>query len=147
MSYLSSAHKALLLVGIPLAFQVALAVLAQPLIARQSEAQRWALHSQEVLASVNHLQAHLTQSQSSLRGYVMTPKAEIAKRYARAAAMVPERLAQLRQLVSDNPLQTANVERISTAAQAAGSRLEGWHRTYSGDRRQFEDSKSEFRGH
>ncbi|WP_295960224.1 CHASE3 domain-containing protein, partial [uncultured Xanthomonas sp.] len=67
-------------------------------------------HTHEVLRNIDEVQSTLLMTESSLRGYELTDNQAYLSLYYDSAERVPRQLAQLRKLVSDNPVQIANIQ-------------------------------------
>ncbi|AEL06616.1 putative signal protein with GGDEF domain [Xanthomonas campestris pv. raphani 756C] len=77
---------------------------------RQSlTAAAWVSHTQEVIASIDEIQAGLLSAESSARGFVLTDNEAFLGVHADAIGRLPGRIARLEVLVQDNPLQLRNV--------------------------------------
>ncbi|MCW2001596.1 diguanylate cyclase (GGDEF)-like protein [Xanthomonas arboricola] len=77
---------------------------------RQSlKAAAWVSHTQEVIASIDEIQAGLLSAESSARGFVLTDNEAFLGVHADAIGRLPGRIARLEVLVQDNPLQLRNV--------------------------------------
>ncbi|AZR23517.1 GGDEF domain-containing protein [Xanthomonas vasicola] len=73
----------------------------------------WVTHTQEVIASIDEIQAGILSAESSVRGYVLTDNEAFLGVYADAIGRLPERLVRLDALVQDNPQQQRNVATLS----------------------------------
>lgn len=69
----------------------------------------WVTHTQEVIASIDEIQAGVLSAESSARGYVLTDNEAFLGVYADAIGRLPERIVRLDALVQDNPVQRRNV--------------------------------------
>ena len=106
------AYKGLLMIAIPLILLLIFVGLVVH-VKRQSEsAQAWALHSTEVIGVSQFLLAQMAETESAVRGYVITGDDTFVSSYETSLALVTRTTAQLRALVSDNPLQEANAGKI-----------------------------------
>ncbi len=93
----------------------------------------WVLHTHEVITELAATQSALTDAESRVRGYVLTGDESFVELYRQSAAEVTERLDRARQLVEDNPAQSAGLaslepkiaERLAALAQAERLRREG----------------------
>jgi signal transduction histidine kinase len=111
--------KGLLLIVAPLVFQgIFLGVLLQN--ERDSAvAERWALHTRLVIGQAGTTLRVLLEESNRMRGLVITGNPLFATADKRAVAA---QIAELEQLVRDNPSQRRKVEEIGAAA----ARLEDW---------------------
>ena len=84
---------------------------------------RWVLHSHFVLSEVDELESGLKDAGYGVLGYVLTSRQGFLDRDRRRMGEVADRLANLRHLTRDNPVQQAEVARIEQAvAPLAGPR-------------------------
>ncbi|WZO97667.1 CHASE3 domain-containing protein [Isosphaeraceae bacterium EP7] len=110
---LSLLKKVLLVIAIPVAFQlVFLAVLFQTQASGRS-AQHWAIHTKNVIAKAEILSRLYMQAQNSVRGYVLTGERAFTQEFDATLLLAGAELAQLRGLVADNPKQAARVELVA----------------------------------
>lgn len=78
----------------------------------------WVTHTQEVIASIDEIQAGMLSAESSARGYVLTDNEAFLGVYADAIGRLPERIVRLDALVQDNPTQRRNVVVLSRLVDA-----------------------------
>ncbi|MGE5360574.1 MAG: sensor histidine kinase [Bacteroidales bacterium] len=114
--YSSTLRTGIVLVGVPIAFQ--LGALAYLLKVQQdtAEAEQWELHSKDVISRTDTLAYTLSQAHSSIRGATIfqDPAFEADQRVRMRTW--PLLLRQLRLLVSDNPHQQAQLDRVRAAS-------------------------------
>ena len=106
-------RKGFLLIAIPLVAQFVFGIVLLVISRKGVEVHDWELHSQQVLSRAYGLKASLLMAQTSLRGYVLTQKADFRAQCARAETEVPAEIAALLHLVSDNPGQTRLVVQMA----------------------------------
>ena len=70
---------------------------------------QWVSHTQEVLAKLEEVLSTLKDAESGQRGYLLTGDPRFLEPHEQALTRVPGQLAQLRQLIVDNPGQTARL--------------------------------------
>jgi PAS domain S-box-containing protein len=73
----------------------------------------WRKHSYEVLICSQAMFADLMDSQRGMRGYVLTQRPESLATYRQAIERLPQRVDELRAIVSDNPSQVKRAARIA----------------------------------
>jgi len=97
--------RAVILVTVP--SLVLIGLLAALVIAqdRQADAQRWSLHTKAVLEDAQQLLAHLVDTQSVVRGFIITRDRDLLARYHEARERLPGTLAELQTLTRDTPVQ------------------------------------------
>jgi PAS domain S-box-containing protein len=97
---------------IPLLALVALAGVLVWQVTDTRNAQRWLDHSDQVSAQVAELERRIVDQQTSLRGYELTSDRTMLRAFDSRNAHIDEQFVYIRQLVSDNPQQIANLVRI-----------------------------------
>jgi PAS domain S-box-containing protein len=110
------AYKGLVLISIPLVFVLLFVAMVTRMKAENEEAQKWFLHTKEVIALSEALSRDLPNAQYVLRSYVMTGNSALAGPYYRIAQETPETINRLQALVKDNPQQSAKVHHLSELA-------------------------------
>jgi signal transduction histidine kinase len=114
---LSLLKKVLLVIAIPVAFQLVFLAVLFRAQASGRLAQRWAVHTLEVIAQTETLSKLYIQAQSSARGYVLTAAPSFSKEYAATLSLAGAELKRLQAMVSDSPKQ---VQRSLLIAARAG---------------------------
>jgi two-component sensor histidine kinase/CHASE3 domain sensor protein len=83
-------------------------------VSRQGmEADQLVVHTLEVQRALSSTLVTLGGAESGLRGFLLTGNEDFLKPHRDASATLPKRLATLRELVSDNPAQLANLEAMA----------------------------------
>lgn len=77
----------------------------------------WVEHTREVQETLEDLCSDSLSANNARRGFVITGDAAMAQTYERAAARIPQRLARLRQLVSDNPARLHEIDELDAVLQ------------------------------
>jgi PAS domain S-box-containing protein len=133
------AYQGLLMIAIPLILLLTFVGLVVHLRHQSESAQTWALHSMEVLDVSQSLLAQIAETESAVRGYVITGDDTFVDSYGRSSASITQTTARLRHLVGDNPLQAANAGRIEQVTAQRMERLSWLVRLIkAGDKRQAE---------
>ena len=78
---------------------------------------RWVLHSHFVLSEIDELESGLKDAGFGVLGYVLTSRQGFLDRDRQGMEQVAHRLANLRRLTRDNPVQQAEVARIEQAVK------------------------------
>ena len=86
--------------------------------ARSREEFGWVNHTQEVLLTVDSLQATLREAESGLRGYILTHETRYLGRFDVDLALGSAHVRRLAILVRDNPAQQVRAARLGTLASA-----------------------------
>src|SRR4051812_14658825 len=111
-------QKGLLLVAVPLLFQLAFLGPLAWMQRQNAEAQWWAKHSQEALTQAHTVLESMVGAEAGMRGWVITDDRVFAEPYELAVRNRLEQLTRLQYLVQDSPGQASRAGRI--AAQAEG---------------------------
>jgi len=109
-----------LLLGISLSLIVAAAIALTVNLTRLRESFAWVEHSNEVLRQISDVERALLTAESGERGYLLTGDNSYLESHNRAQAEMPELLAALQKLISDNPAQT---QRLVQLRPSVGARL------------------------
>src|SRR6266851_2792147 len=115
--------KGLILVSVPLLFQLAFLGLVAEMQSSNAEAQEWYTRTKEVLSQAQTVLWCLVDGQNGIRGFILSGDPSFRRPYEAAARELPEALQQLQTFVGDNPGQLAKAGRV--AAQA--SQLMSWY--------------------
>ncbi|HYY15217.1 MAG TPA: CHASE3 domain-containing protein, partial [Gammaproteobacteria bacterium] len=86
---LSIFKKGLVLVAIPLVFQLGLIVLMVEMRQESREDYQWSSQTKVVLAEVANIFRRLVEVQSDIRGYIITSEPAFAQAYNHAVAVLP----------------------------------------------------------
>ena len=100
---------------VPLLALIALAGVLLWQVTDTRNAQRWLDHSDKVSAQVAELERRIIDQQAALRGYELTIDRSMVQSFDARAAHIDAQFTSLRQLVSDNPQQIANLVRAHDA--------------------------------
>lgn len=93
-----------------------------------SEALKWEKHTQDVLLKLNETMALSTDAETGGRGFIITGNEDFLKPFQNYPAQMSENIAALRNMVSDNPSQTAelaNLEKALNEKSDFGKKLVG----------------------
>ena len=115
---LGVAHKLLLLIAVPLAFQVAFIGLVVKLQRDTERAQRWSLRTEDITAKAYSLLGLLVEIDSDLRAGIITGYPDFFDSYAETDHEIAKTLRRLRELVRGMPAQTVAIERVTSAIAA-----------------------------
>jgi len=80
--------------------------------------------TQRVRLETERLYANLLEAETAVRGYEITSRQDFLNRYESAIAQIPVTLAQLRQLIAQNPAQAQRLQRIRELVTARVSLLQ-----------------------
>jgi signal transduction histidine kinase len=105
-------QKALLLVVVPLFFQLAFLYGVSLLLDQSERDVKVQAHAREVTVQLNDLFRLLLNSAAGITAYGYTRDGEFVKRYNNASDAVPDKMAALKELVKDHPEEAAIVEEL-----------------------------------
>jgi signal transduction histidine kinase len=112
-------RKGLLLIAAPIVFQLVFLIILLTMQRESADAERWALHSKQVITSAEAL-AHLLDYESSrVRGLVITGSAVFLRS---RSGEIDHGIDELFRLVADNPPQQRRIEDFRVASR----RLAAW---------------------
>ena len=77
---------------------------------------QWVSHTNEVLGKLESVLSSLTDAETAQRGYLLTGEPTYLDPYRGAVTRLPAELADLHQLITDNPGQTARALRVEQLA-------------------------------
>jgi CHASE3 domain sensor protein len=103
--------KGLVLVAIPVVFQLGFIALMVQMRQESREDYRWSSQTKVVLAEIESTFRRLVEAHSDMRGYVITGEPAFAQAYDHAVAVLPGAIGKLRSLVRD-PGQQERLARI-----------------------------------
>src|SRR5437016_1010360 len=109
--------KGLILVSVPLLFQMAFIGLVAVMESVDADASQWSVHTKEVLAQAQIVLTRLVDAETGSRGFRLTRDPVFTETFDRASKEVPAALGQLENLVSDNPGQEARARQIAAQAE------------------------------
>jgi PAS domain S-box-containing protein len=75
-------------------------------------------HTEEVLAALEALQSAVTDAETGQRGFVLTGREPYLRPYQEARGSLARRLARIRSLTADNPVQQARLPLLESRIQA-----------------------------
>jgi CheY-like chemotaxis protein/signal transduction histidine kinase/CHASE3 domain sensor protein len=105
-------RKMTLAIGLLLGLFLATSVVTLNSLRQQEENRRWATHTYQVLMQLNHVQSELQASQIGARGYMLTQRADQLAMFNGAIDGLHQRIANLREMTADNPLQQSRIDSL-----------------------------------
>jgi two-component system sensor histidine kinase/response regulator len=117
------AYKGRLLIASPLIFLLICVGLVVHVKHQGESAQAWALHSKEVIAVSQSLLGQLAESESAVRGYIMTGDETFSSSYASLVEAVTQTTVQLGILVGGKSPQEESVRKIEQLTAQRMDRL------------------------
>lgn len=120
---LSIFQKGLVLIAVPLLFQLAFFALLSDMQRNNARAASWAIHSKEVLTQTQVVLRNLLEMGTGMRGFILAADADLGAAYDRAASQLPLDIAELKRRVGDNPQQAEQVQAIADTTKE----FMAWH--------------------
>jgi CHASE3 domain sensor protein len=114
---LSIFKKSLLLVGIPLLAQALFLGVLAKIRSDQADAQRWAIHTKDVMARAEGAYRLAVEANSDLRAYAVSADVDFDRSYHRDRQRIAPALLELRDLIQDNPTQQARLDVVRQKAE------------------------------
>ncbi|MDB5309208.1 MAG: tmoS 2 [Gemmataceae bacterium] len=111
-------QKGLILIALPLLFQLAFVLVVVRFQRDHVEAGRWATHTKEVITQVHVIHTTVSDAGAGVRGYVISHDPAFAGPFRDASRDLPGQLDGLAGLVSDNPGQATRARAVRSAADA-----------------------------
>jgi signal transduction histidine kinase len=119
---LSIVKKGLLLVAIPLLAQLLFLGILIKMRSDQAEAQRWAIHSQNVLSRTEHIYRSAIEAHSATLAFVLIGDEALLRAYGHAVKEQSTQIEELRNLVRNSPYQQEKVQEVA----ARSERMTAW---------------------
>jgi PAS domain S-box-containing protein len=113
----TGSRRFLLYFAILLALVVVLVGLAQAAFRGLASANRWSLHTYEVLAATSAVQQGLAEMEAGFRGYALTREPRFLRQWQHGVRTLREQEAGIRRLTADNPEQQARLDSAETAVR------------------------------
>jgi PAS domain S-box-containing protein len=105
-------------IGIALAVLVIVAVLDSRTIDALVATSRWVEHTHRVIEAIDDVEASVGVARRARRAFLVTGDVDNVTEYATAVATTRARIRELRELVTDNPLQTSRARDLDVAVAA-----------------------------
>jgi PAS domain S-box-containing protein len=106
------------LLAIALGLFIAAAIALTLNLARLKESFAWVAHTNASLRNISEIETTVLQAESGERGYLLTGDSTYLDSYTRAAGEMPGLLESLKQLISDNPVQTQRLNELRPNIEA-----------------------------
>src|SRR5271157_5152753 len=103
---------------------VAIAIHTQVLMQQLSEANRWVVHTHQVLEGLERFVSLLKDAESGQRGFLLTGDGRYLEPYTMASGQLPRELDALFALTGDDPAQQESLQRARKLADAKLAELD-----------------------
>jgi PAS domain S-box-containing protein len=113
----SFTHKARFAIGLALGMLAVMTILAFLSIRNFKDDSNLVSHTNRVIARLEELRSLVGQAESSQRGYLISQQPTYLDPYNEAIQAIPSKIAELRALISDNPVQQNNVNVLQPLIQ------------------------------
>ncbi|MBI5394293.1 MAG: CHASE3 domain-containing protein [Verrucomicrobia bacterium] len=107
--------KALIGCGVAVVIQLTIVVILHDSLREQIEADRWENHAYEVAGRLQALLLHLTEAETSRRGYILAGDAQHLAPFSPAVESIAHDLARLREMTADDPAQQKLLRAVEPA--------------------------------
>jgi signal transduction histidine kinase len=124
---LSIFRKGLFLVGIPLLAQLLFLAMLLKIRSDQDEAQRWAMHTKDVMVRAEGAFRLAARANSDLRALAVSGNPQFGEAYLRDRPQVVPALDELREVVHDSTGQQARLDRVREKADEVLTWLDETH--------------------
>ena len=98
--------------GLPLVLVIGLSVVSALSIGSLLESSGWVNHTHEVVQDAMHIEAAAVDMETGMRGYLLAGKEDFLDPYKGGQKHFKERIAELKETVSDNPAQVQLLSEI-----------------------------------
>ncbi len=109
-------RKGLFLIAVPLCFQLAFIGLVAAMRRNNIEAERWTIHTNEVIAQAESCGYWVLSAHGANQGFVITRDSLFRDEVRRLTAGSRQKLQMLVDLVADNPVQTLQARQVQAKA-------------------------------
>jgi len=130
---LSLTAKGVLVVAVPVAALLVTMGAFYRLERQNKTAQGWVEHTFEVRSEIRQLMVDLGNAENGIRGYLLTGRESFLDPYNSAVAQIPQQIATIARLTSDNSSQQAAVASIGALVTRNMAAMEEMRRAVSGD--------------
>lgn len=116
-------HKLLIIVFVPLTFEMAFVFVLSDLLHKAEVELNRETHSKAVIAESNELVKNIYDTSSALVAYAVSPSQQVTAEYLKRVELIPARLRSLELLVSGSHRQKAAFDEVYSATNKALSLL------------------------
>jgi signal transduction histidine kinase len=123
---MSGLMKARIAFGIAIGLLVACALVVYGTLRGLNESENLVQHTQHVQVLLGEMESSIASAARARLNYVFSGNDEAVNQYRTAVSHIPEKLAELRQSVKDNPAQLAHCDRLE---QLITTRIDLWQKS------------------
>ena len=109
-------RKIMLAIGLLLGLFLLTSMITLHSLRQQENTRQWAMHTYQALLTLDHVQRAAQTSQVGARGYMLTRSKAQRELFENATVDLRKRLAELRRLMADNPLQLSRIDKLELMA-------------------------------
>ncbi|SHM49919.1 response regulator [Rhodanobacter sp. OK091] len=109
-------RKMMLAIGLLLGLFLVTSLVTLNSLRQQEGNRQWTTHTYQVLLELDQVQHALQTSQLGARGYMLTQRADQRAMFDSGISDLHERIAHLRQMTTDNPLQQLRIDSLEKMA-------------------------------
>jgi len=109
-------RKIMLAIGLLLGLFLLTSMITLHSLRQQENTRQWATHTYQALLALDHVQRAAQTSQIGARGYMLARSKAQRELFENATVDLRKRLAELRRLMADNPLQLPRIDRLELMA-------------------------------
>jgi CHASE3 domain sensor protein len=117
-THLTILNKGLILIAIPFFFQAVFVVLLVQTQLEAGAAQKWAVHTKDVMAKIEDIYRRLLEGNAAIRILVASDDPALSRPFRHAIDVIPNQVADLRALTSDNISQRRGIDLIAEKSSA-----------------------------
>lgn len=114
---LTLAQKGLVLVGVPLIFELIFVGMLTALLSQTEHETLLVAHSKAIISKTNTLTKLIIEAGGALAGYSVRKDQIYAEHYEAAVEQIPVELSELKKLAAENPRPQADLERIEDSVE------------------------------
>lgn len=118
---------------VSLLFVLVSAVTSYFSVEKLKEDTKWQGHTYEVINLIKNVETQVLNSESALRGFILSQKGAYLKPYNKNAPMILETVQELKKTISDNPEQIERVDSLDAYAHRKVAEMQEVIRIYDKD--------------
>ena len=116
-------HKGLILIAVPLFFQIAFIAFVAKIRKDSFRAEGWTIHTKDVIAQAQRCRVLLLSAHGAIQGFILTHNPVFEANLRSFVARIPGEIQILKDLVSDNPSQVEAASRLRGQSEVFLARM------------------------